>query len=108
MLGRVLFALVCVVIATGILLPIYPTEVAAPGVASARDMMLADAAAAGCRDCKPAAASLRALAVCGHAGPIAAGPGKACLHLTVYVVVRPLPLTGRPGLQLLLPKLPTI
>jgi hypothetical protein len=108
MLGRVLFALVCLIIATGILLPIYPTEVEAPGVASARDMMAADTAVTGCGDCKPTAASQRVLAVCGHTRPIAAAPERACLHLTVYVLVRPLPLNGRPGFQLVLPKLPTI
>ncbi len=112
MLGRVLFAVVCLTIATGLLLPIYPAEVASPRLAAAQDMLIADTGASGCRDCASAAAlgaPCPAACPCGHAllGPSV--PTRACLHLTVYLVVRPLPVSGRPSEpQLLPPKLPTI
>jgi hypothetical protein len=112
MLGRVLFTVVCLVIGTGLLLPIYPAEVAAPGRADAQGMLIADSAASGCRDCTPAASEEgRCLAgcVCGHALLGATAPARACLRLTVYLIVRPLPVSGRPSEpQLLPPKLPTI
>jgi hypothetical protein len=110
MLGRVLFALVCLIIATGLLLPIYPAEVevATPGVADAQDMLVADAGAAACRNCPTVAARLVGRCLT-RAPSAAAGPTRACVHLTVYLVVRPLPVPGRPGEpQLLPPKLPTI
>jgi hypothetical protein len=70
-------------------------------------MLVAGTPASGCQGCRPTAASSRAF--CRQALPAAAHPAKACLHLTVYVIVRSLPATGRPGEpQLLPPKLPTI
>jgi hypothetical protein len=107
MLGRALFALVCVIIATGLLLPVYPTEVATPGSANGRDMLISDSASPGCAHCGAAAAN--AAMHCGRGSPGAATTHKACIHLTVYLVVRPLPVAGDPGdPQLLPPKLPTI
>jgi hypothetical protein len=107
MLGRILFAIVCLIIATGLLLPIYPTEVAAPGVVAARDMVVAGTGTAGCQACGPAAA--RAGEVCHRPLPTAAHAAKGCLHLTVYVIVRRLPGEARAGEpQLLPPKLPII
>jgi hypothetical protein len=105
MLGRVLFAVVCVIIATGLLLPVYPTEVAMPGTADARDMLVAGTRASACGDCDQAAASGRV--ACDRALQVAAR--KDCLHLTVYLIIRPLPLQERPGEpQLLRPRIPTI
>ncbi len=107
MLGRVLFALVCLIIATGLLLPVYPTEVAAPGTVGARDMLIADAAAAGCGDCQSAATGGGVR--CDPALPGAAAARPPCLHLTVYLIIRPLPATVQPGdPRLLRPRLPTI
>ncbi|MGH6902671.1 MAG: hypothetical protein ACREIR_08025 [Geminicoccaceae bacterium] len=52
MLGRVLFALVCVVIAAGLVLPLYPSGVEAPRSVAADPVLLAaDAATSGCEDC---------------------------------------------------------
>jgi hypothetical protein len=112
MLGRVLFVLVCLIIATGLLLPVYPAEVATPKVASAQDMLVADIGTPGCRDCASAArvgAPCQAGCPCGRAAPATGDPARACLHLTVYLIVRPLPASGpRSEPQLLAPKLPTI
>ena len=107
MLGRLLFALVCVIIATGLLLPVYPMEVATPGTADAEDMLVADTAAPACGGCGSAVAS--AGVPCDHAAPAPAAAREACLHLTVYLIIRPLPATGQPGdPKLLRPRLPTI
>ncbi len=112
MLGRVLFAVVCLIIGTGLLLPIYPAEVAAPERADAQNMLIADSAAPGCRDCTSAASGGgRCLAgcLCGTSGRAATAPARACLRLTVYLIVRPLPASGPSSEpQLLAPKLPTI
>ncbi len=96
MLGRVLFAVVCLIIAAGLLLPIYPAEleVARPVAAGAQDMLITDAGAPGCLV---------------EATARAAVPADACIRLTVYLVVAPLPAPGPAGEpQLLPPKLPTI
>ena len=97
-----LFTVVCVIIATGVLLPVYPGDVSLPAAAGARDTLLADDAALGPAACVAPASPLAP----GRAG---ATPTKACMHLTVYVIVGPLPVSGhvfepaRP-----LPELPTI
>jgi hypothetical protein len=105
-----LFTVVCVIIATGVLLPVYPGDVSLPAAAGARDTLLADDAALGPAACVAPASPLAP----GRAGScqcdrVAATPTKACMHLTVYVIVGPLPVSGhvfepaRP-----LPELPTI
>ncbi len=78
MLGRVLFAVVCLIIATGLLLPIYPAEVAtAPGVAGGQDMLIADSGAPGCRDCASAAgAACSAGCPCPHALVAGSAPAR--------------------------------
>jgi hypothetical protein len=111
MLGRALFAVVCLVIAAGLLLPVYPADlkVASRGVADARDMLITDdAGAADCAHCATAAA--RVVTRCLADAPAAAtAQAEACVRLTVYLVVRPLPAPGPAvGPQLLAPKLPTI
>jgi hypothetical protein len=109
MLGRVLFTVVCVIIATGALLPVYPADVSLPAVAGARHMLLADNAALGTAGCAT------------KAGGVADGPDgscgcdhllaatKACVHLTVYVIVGRLPASGHAfELSRPLPELPNI
>jgi hypothetical protein len=103
MLGRALFALVCLIIAAGLLLPEYPGEVAAPRSSDARDSVIADAAARG------SAAIISGGGTCERASPAAAAAPKDCLNLTLYLILRPLPKAGQAGdPQLLAPKLKTI
>jgi hypothetical protein len=108
MLGRALFALVCLIIAAGLLLPVYPAEVDTPRSADARDIVIADTAAPGCGVCGPAAVASGS-GPCERALPAAAAAPKDCLNLTVYLILRPLPKAGQAGdPQLLAPKLKTI
>jgi hypothetical protein len=82
--------------------------VASRGVADGRDMLITDAGAVDCAHCATAAAQVvtRCLA---DAPAAATGAAGACVRLTVYLVVRPLPAPGPAlGPQLLAPKLPTI
>jgi hypothetical protein len=103
MMGRALFALVCLIIAAGLLLPVYPGEVAAPRSADARDIVIADTAARG------AAAIASGSGTCEPAPPAVAAAPKDCVNLTVYLILRPLPKAGQAGdPQLLAPKLKTI
>jgi hypothetical protein len=110
MLGRVLFAVVCLIIATGLLLPIYPADVdvASPGGADAQDMLITDAGPTGCRGCATAAARVVTRCLADAPASAAAVPAGTCVRLTVYLVVRPLPAPGPAGPQLLPPKIPTI
>jgi hypothetical protein len=107
MLGRALFALVCLIIAAGLLLPVYPGEDVAPRSADARDIVIADTAP-GCGVCGPAAVASGS-GPCERASPAAAAAPKDCVNLTVYLILRPLPKAGQAGdPQLLTPKLKNI
>jgi hypothetical protein len=107
MLGRTLFAVVCLIIATGLLWPVYPTELAFPASAAARDMLIADTAASACGQCGPAA--VIGERPCPPGPPAAAEADKHCFDLTVYLILRPLPAKEQPGdPQLLPPRLRTI
>lgn len=110
MLGRALFGLVCLIIAAGVALPLFPSEVARPAIAAADGaLLLADAPAAGCEACRPAANRSGACKVTAHALPSVAPPPGTCLSLTVYLVVRPaLPGTRTSDLGLLPLRLPAI
>jgi hypothetical protein len=108
MLGRVLFALVWLIIAAGVALPLRPSDVATPGQpATATALLVADTMTSGCED-HAEDADCRATCPCGQALAIASAAPEACVSLTVYLVVRPLPsappFTPRPPP----PKLPAI
>ena len=110
MLGRALFVLVCLIIVAGAALPLYPSGMARPTLRAADGaLLLADAAAAGCKQCGPAASRDAACRVARHFLPaIPTRPGP-CVSLTVYLVVRPaLPGTRTSDLDLRPLRLPTI
>jgi hypothetical protein len=112
MLGRVLFAVVWLIIAAGLVLPLYPSDRAAPGLAVAGGtLMVADTAAPGCEDCAAAdlaAAGCRGSCACWQVLPAASAARVACLSLTVYLITRPLPAGQASGPQPLPPKPPAI
>ena len=108
MLGRVLFALVLLIIAAGVTLPLYPLDVATPRPpAAATALLVADTPTSGCPhhdedvDC-------RSTCPCGQALATASPAREACVSLTVYLVVRPLPLAPSVTPQPPPPKLPAI
>ena len=112
MLGRVLFAFVCLIIAAGLALPLYPSDRAAPVVTAAEStLLLANATAQGCADC-PAVAVIgvgcEASCACWQPLPARAELPAACFSLIVYVVARPLPSQPSSGPQPLPPKPPAI
>ena len=91
MLGRVLFAFVWLIIAAGLVLPLYPPDVATPGTpAAATALLVADTTTSGCQaDAEDA--GCHSACRCGPAlSPAAAAP-EPCVRLTVYLVIRPLP-----------------
>ena len=82
MLGRALFALVCLIIAAGLALPMYPPDVARPGPPAAGSALLAaDTTTSGCENDVDGAG-------CRSTQAASAAP---CVSLTVYLIVRPLP-----------------
>jgi hypothetical protein len=108
MLGRVLFALVWLIIAAGVTLPLYPPDVATPGPpAAATTLLVADTLTSSCED-HVDGADCRSACPCAQALPAASAAPEPCVRLTVYLVVRPLPsapsFTPRPPP----PKLPAI
>jgi len=104
MLGRTLFALVWLIIAAGLLLPLYPSEVSMPASASGEvAAALADVMDAGCGPC-PAAGG----AGCGHKGGGVTGAPAAlasCTRLTIHLVVQPGPVDRAAGPAAPLPRL---
>jgi hypothetical protein len=110
MLGRALFALVWLIIAAGVLLPLYPADVPAPGPAGGEvAAALADVMDTGCGPCAPDAASG---ANCGRktGGGIAAAPAAlaACSRLKIHLVVQPEPPDRAPEPAAPLPRLPEV
>jgi hypothetical protein len=96
MLGRVLFALVWLIITAGLVLPMYPPDVATPRPpAAATAPLVADTTTSGCETDAQVLAS-----------PSAAP--EACVCLTVHLVVRPLPSAPSFTPQPAPPKLPAI
>ena len=94
MLGRALFALVWLIIAAGVLLPLYPAHEEAAGLILAGGMEpVAGAVAASCEGCEPAASidGCGTFCPCQHPLPAASLTPGACLSSTVYLVVQPLP-----------------
>jgi hypothetical protein len=103
MLGRILFALVSLIITAGILLPVYPPDVegrtvAAPDAA----LLVADDGSSGCQ------ARVPGHSLCGHVLPTIGAPPEASFGLTVYLIVPPLPSRPSSELQLLPPEHPAI
>ncbi len=111
MLGRALFVVVCLTIAAGAALPLYPSEMTRPTIRAADGgLLLADApAATGCDQCTSAANRDAACRVARHTLPMVPPRPGPCLSLTVYLVVRPaLPGTRTSDLGLRPLRLPTI
>ena len=112
MLGRVLFAFVWLIIAAGLVLPLYPSDRAAPDVAAAESaLLIADATAPGCEACPTAAgmgAGCNSACACWQPLPAAAASPTTCFSLTVYVIARPLPSATSSSPQPLPPKPPAI
>jgi hypothetical protein len=111
MLGRVLFALVWVVIAAGLVLPLYPSGVEAPMSAAADPVLLAaDAATAGCEDCPIGddGSADQSDGPCAHLLPAVLVAVSDSSGLSVILVIRSQP-SGLPfEWQTLPPKLPAI
>ena len=109
MLGRALFALVWLIIAAGLLLPLYPSEVSVPASASgAVAAALADVMDAGCGPCPAAATGGPA---CGRKGGGVMGAPAAlagCSRLTIHLVVQPVPAERAAQPAAPLPRLPEV
>jgi hypothetical protein len=106
MLGRALFSVVCLIIAAGALLPVYPSGVEAPRSASADPaLLIADVVASDCRNCESAAKVVRCRVdcPCDRSLPASSDTPEASLSLSVHLIV------GRPSEQWWLAfKLPSI
>jgi hypothetical protein len=112
MFGRVLFALVWLIIAAGVALPLYPRDVPTSRVAVTADpvQLVAGTAAFGCEDCPVAdagRADCRADCPCGEALPAAFVPLEEPVSRTIAVTEQSLP-SRLPGPQPLPPRLPAI
>jgi hypothetical protein len=109
MLGRALFALVWLIIAAGLLLPLYPSELSAPGPAGGGvAAVLADVMEAGCGPCP---ADVAGSAACGRTGSGVTGAPAAlaaCSRLTIHLVVQPGPADRAAELAAPLPRLPEV
>jgi hypothetical protein len=112
MFGRVLFALVWLIIAAGVALPLYPRDVPTSTVAvtSGPVQLVAGTAAFGCEDCPVAdadRADCRSGCPCGEALPAVFVPLEEPVGLTIAVTEPSLP-SRLPEPQPLPPKLPAI
>ena len=112
MLGRLLFAVVWLMVAAGLLLPLLPSDQAGPAFVGAGGIeQVADAMASDCRHCAPADAdgdSCGTFCPCHHLLPaVSAAPGL-CPTLRVYLVVQPQPAGRLHEPRPLPPKLPAI
>jgi hypothetical protein len=90
MFGRVLFALVWLIIAAGVALPLYPRDLPTSTVAVTTDLvqLVAGTDAFGCEDC-PVPDGGGADCRCGEAQPAVFVPLEEPAGLTVAVTVRP-------------------
>ena len=112
MFGRVLFALVWLIIAAGVALPLYPRDVPTSTVAVATDpvQLVAGTDVFGCEDCPisdAGRADCRSDCPCGETLPAVFVPLEEPVGLTIAVTVRSLP-SRLPEPQPLPPKLPAI
>jgi len=109
MIGRALFALVWLIIAAGLLLPLYPADVSAPGSSVGEvAALLADTIDAGCGPCPAAAAGGEACARSGGGWAAAPAALKACSRLTLHLVVQPGPADRAAEPARPLPRLPEV
>ena len=112
MFGRVLFALVWLMITAGVALPLYPRDVATATVGVTTDpvQLVAGTGAFGCEDCpvtEAGRADCRSDCPCGEALPAVFVPLEEPVSLTIAVTARSLP-SRLPEPQPLPPKLPAI
>jgi hypothetical protein len=112
MFGRVLFALVWLIIAAGVALPLYPRDVPTSTVAVTTDpvQLAAGSDAFACEDCPVTdggQADCRSGCPCGEALPAVFVPLEEPVTFTLAVTVRPLP-SRLSEPQPLPPKLPAI
>jgi hypothetical protein len=112
MFGRVLFALVWLIIAAGVALPLYPRDLPTSTVAVTTDQvqLAAGTDAFGCEDCPVpdgGRADCRADCRCGEAQPAVFVPLEEPVGLTIAVTDQSLP-SRLPEPQPLPPKLPAI
>lgn len=113
MLGRVLFAFVWLIIAAGLVLPLYPRDVLTSVVTAANDPVqpVVGSDLFGCEDCVVAddgTLDCPSDCPCGQVLPTATGSVEDAFSPTVFIVVHPEP-PGLPfGPQPLPPKLPAI
>ena len=112
MFGRVLFALVWLIIAAGVALPLYPRDAPTSTVAGTTDpvQLVAGTDVFGCEDCPVAdagRADCRSGCPCGETLPAVFEPLEEPVSLTIAVTEQSLP-SRLPGPQPLPPKLPAI
>ena len=112
MLGRVLFALVCAVIAAGLVLPLYPSDVE-PSRSAALDSMLPvdGSRTAACEECPvpdAGSADCQSDCQCSHLLPATFVAVDDWFSLSVIVVVHPRPAGPSFVRQPLPPRLPAI
>jgi hypothetical protein len=107
MFGRVLFAVVCLIIAASVVLPLYPPEVErASALVADQILPVAQPGATGCEDC-----AVPDLGGSGCPCPqlrAAAASVEDALSLTGFMIVHPQPSRLRSGPQPPPPKLPAI
>jgi hypothetical protein len=113
MSGRVLFALVWVIIAAGVALPLYPRDIPGSIVAAAADpvQLVAGTDAFGCEDCvvpDTGHARCKSDCTCGDAVPAIFVPLEHQARLSLAVTVPPGPSRLLAPPKLLSPKLPAI
>ena len=113
MTARVLFALVWVIIAAGVALPLYPRDIPEAMVAAAGDpvQLVAGIDAFGCEDCVvPDAGQARCKSdcPCGKAVPAVFVPLKHQVRLAIGVILPTGPSSSPGAPQLLSSKLPAI
>jgi hypothetical protein len=111
MLGRLLFAVVWLIVAAGLLLPLLPSDEAGPAVAVAGGIEQAGAMASDCRHCAPADADgdgCGTFCPCHHLLPAATAAPGLCPTLTVHLLVQPQPAGRLHEPRPLPPKLPAI
>ena len=110
--GRVLFAFVCLIIAAGLVLPLYPQDVATSTVAAATDsvQLAADTQTSSCQDCPVAGsgADCQPDCACGEVLPATFVSPEASFSLTISLIVGPEPSKQPREPQPLPPKLPAI
>ena len=112
MLGRVLFALVWLVIAAGVVFPLYPSDVTEPRRAAADAMLPAvGATTAACEDCPvmdAGRAECQPDCRCGDLLPAAFVAVEDSFGVSVVLLIQPPSATPPAERQPLLPRLPAI